>query len=147
MSWTLSASKDESSGGVASAERICLASIAARRKVLLVDGEGPTRTALSLLLRSIGYEVFTAADCPAAISLAEQSRPEIVILNSDAPPNSNAIHLMKWLRGLPNARSARFIFMGEDTPAGAGTHALGGAPAFIQKPFELSHLLAAIERA
>ncbi|MGO9111959.1 MAG: response regulator [Thermoguttaceae bacterium] len=55
------------------------------RKVLIVDDNNDSAEALSRLLRSQGHEVRTALDGDSALAVADEFRPEMVLLDIGMP--------------------------------------------------------------
>lgn len=55
------------------------------RRILVVDDNGDAAALLAVLLRLEGHEVQTAANGSEAVEIAEQFRPEIVLMDLDMP--------------------------------------------------------------
>jgi CheY-like chemotaxis protein len=55
------------------------------RRILVVDDNADAAALLAVLLRLEGHEVQTAANGGEAVDIAEQFRPEIVIMDLDMP--------------------------------------------------------------
>ena len=55
------------------------------RKILIVDDEQPIRKLLEYNLRQAGYETISAADGQAAIELAENEKPDLILLDLMLP--------------------------------------------------------------
>jgi CheY-like chemotaxis protein len=55
------------------------------RRILVVDDNGDAAALLAVLLRLEGHEVQTAANGSEAVDIAEQFRPEIVLMDLDMP--------------------------------------------------------------
>ena len=56
-----------------------------RRRILVVDDNREASYALALLLGSLGHEVRTADDGDEAVAVAEQMRPDAVLLDLNMP--------------------------------------------------------------
>lgn len=56
-----------------------------RRRILVVDDNREASYALALLLRSLGHDVWTADDGDEALQVAEQTRPDAVLLDINMP--------------------------------------------------------------
>ena len=61
--------------------------------VLLVDDEQNIRLTLSAILRMHGHEVAVAEDGDAALEMAQQREPEILVSDVFMPGGLNGIHL------------------------------------------------------
>ena len=70
---------------------------ATNRRVLLVDDNEAVRTSFAEVLRDLGHEVRLAADGVEALQLAEQWRPEFVVLDIHMP-KINGYDLARTLR-------------------------------------------------
>jgi CheY-like chemotaxis protein len=124
------------------------------KRVLIVDDDAVVRLVTSRVLRSKGYEVVTAADCSAAIAAVGEGRPHAILLDLEFPPDIasgggiswTGLHLMAWLRGLQNARGARFIIITNSSSEQSRERALAaGVVGFFQKPIDYECLVAAID--
>ena len=55
------------------------------KKILVVEDDFDTRYVLSLILRTEGYEVVTAADGECALTVAQGERPDLIITDISMP--------------------------------------------------------------
>lgn len=98
------------------------------RRILLVDDDLESRTALSELFGVWGYEVDVAEDGKRALELARQGRPDVVVMDLGLP-DGDALHVIQLL----SADGIRVIaFSGWDQAEVAARAA--GADAFVVKP-------------
>ena len=67
------------------------------KKILLVEDDFDTRYVLSLLLKTEGYDVVTAADGECALAVAAEQRPDLIITDISMP-RLNGIELTKRIR-------------------------------------------------
>jgi CheY-like chemotaxis protein len=120
------------------------------RRVLIVDDDAVVRSATSNLLRNHGFEVMTAADCSEAIGAIAQVKPDVILLDLSFPPEIaygggvswDGLGLMFWLRGLKNAKGARFIIITGSTCQASREKALAhGVEGYLQKPIKPECLL------
>jgi two-component system nitrogen regulation response regulator NtrX len=115
--------------------------------ILVVDDEADIRDLVAGVLSDEGYECRTAGDSTSALSMIDQRRPSVVLLDV-------------WLHGSPmdglevlDAIKARepslpvIIFSGHGNIDTAVSAVSRGAMDFIEKPFETSRLLLLVERA
>jgi CheY-like chemotaxis protein len=66
-------------------------------KILIVEDDFDTRYVLSLILKTEGYEVITAADGECALNVAVEQRPDLIITDINMP-RLNGIDLTRKIR-------------------------------------------------
>jgi two-component system, OmpR family, KDP operon response regulator KdpE len=129
------------------------ASSAPHRKVLIADDDCIFLRALSMKLRSRGYDVVTAMDGPSALNTARFEKPDLILLDMNFPPQPDPAHqdsvawdglrVLEWLRRTEGTRHAPVIFITASDPAEYKARSLaGGASAFLPKPVDCDYLLA-----
>ena len=108
-------------------------------KVLIADDDPQLIRALRITLSAHGYEVVAAPDGAAAVTLAAQTHPDIVMLDLGMP-NLNGIQVIEALRGWT---TAPIIVVSGRTGSGDKVDALdAGADDYVTKPFQVDELLA-----
>lgn len=108
-------------------------------KVLVADDDPQLVRALRITLAAHGYDVVAAADGAAAIVLAAQTHPDIVLLDLGMP-HLNGVQVIEALRGWS---SAPIIVVSGRTGSGDKVEALdAGADDYVTKPFQVDELLA-----
>jgi two-component system, NtrC family, response regulator HydG len=119
--------------------------MSAKARVLIVDDEASARRGLEKLLEHSPYEVATAADGEAALALAAESAPDVVVTDLKMP-NMDGMTLMSKLReqdaDLPVIVTTAFGDVSSVVDA-----MRRGAADFIPKPIDIDFLLLSIERA
>jgi CheY-like chemotaxis protein len=114
-----------------------------RKRVLIADDEPKLR---ALLRDTIGdcYDVVEAADGSQAIRLAEETRPDAVLLDIRMP-GTDGLAVCRWLKSKPPLSSIRVIITSGMVPSGRHQPGLDhGADYYLPKPFTpqaLRHLL------
>lgn len=113
-------------------------------RVLVVDDETAIRRTLDEHLRARGYHVDVAADGEAALELAAEHRPDVVILDLGLP-GMDGVEVVRGLR----AWSTMPILVlsvrnGEADKIGALD---AGADDYVTKPFSMGELLARLRAA
>jgi two-component system KDP operon response regulator KdpE len=110
----------------------------------LVADDDPTVLALAAeILATAGYEVLSASDGRAALTIAVDERVHVALLDVDMP-GVDGITVMRTLRErLPSVRVV--IMSGDHGHEAAAIN--GGAVAFVRKPFTVRGLSEAIHRA
>jgi two-component system, OmpR family, KDP operon response regulator KdpE len=110
-------------------------------RVLVVDDEPQILRGLRTNLVARGYEVDTAPDGEAALDLAAQHRPDIVILDLGLP----GIDGVEVIRGLRTWTAVPIIVLSAREQESEKVNALdAGADDFVTKPFGMGELLARV---
>jgi CheY-like chemotaxis protein len=126
-----------------------------RKKILVVDDSPVILAALSLKLRTNGYDVLTALDGSSAVSRARQEKPDLILLDISFPPDVahgggvpwDGFLIMNWLRRLEEAKNIPIIVITGGDPVKFKDRAIAaGATSFFHKPFENDDLLAMISQ-
>lgn len=109
-----------------------------RMKVLVVEDDGPTRTAISRLIRQAGADVTTARDGEEGLGHMLSQRFDILLTDLRMPV-MDGIEMLQHVMKLPDMRRPqRIIAISGEYDRGV----LRGAPvAFMQKPFSIDTLL------
>ncbi len=113
----------------------------AKKKILLVDDEEAILRVLRIKLRVSGYEVVTACNGQQALELIETSCPDIV-LSDIIMPGIDGFQMLEKLDSLPYVPVIAFSAI----PDNAGKALTLGARAFIDKPFNVDHLVTEIQK-
>ena len=128
------------------------ASIGQNRKVLVVDDNPVVLKAFELKLKASGFTVLTADEGAAAVSMARQQLPDLIVLDITYPPdvgNSglqwDGFNIMQWLRRFKEAADIPIVIITGGDPMQYKERSLrGGAAAFFQKPVDYREFLAAV---
>ena len=113
-------------------------------KVLIAEDEPSIVTSLEFLMRGCDYEVRVARDGEEALRLAEEFRPDVLLLDV-MMPLCNGFEVCRRIRGNPATRGVRIVMLtayGRDAEIERGL-ALG-ADAYITKPFSNKELMAKV---
>jgi len=118
-------------------------------RILIADDNIVILKALSIKLKSKGYEVRTAMDGSTAVSCVRRERPDLIILDINFPPDAaqggitwDGFLILDWLRRLDEARETPVIFITGAEGTGFRERAMSmGAVAFFQKPIDQDELL------
>ena len=123
------------------------------KKILVVDDDQIILKTLSTALISSGYQVFTAADGPGAVTAVTRERPDLILLDLLFPPDAanvggalqDGFFIIEWLRRMGEAGDIPIIIISRDKSAKNKKNALAtGAVGFFPKPIDRIALLAAI---
>ncbi len=108
-------------------------------RVLIADDDPQLVRALRITLAAHGYDVVAAADGAAAITLAAQAHPDIVLLDLGMP-RLDGVEVIHALRGWTDAP---IIVVSGRTGSADKVDALdAGADDYVTKPFQIDELLA-----
>ncbi len=127
--------------------------IPAGKKIMVVDDDQIILKTLSIALISSGYQVFTAADGPEAITVVTREKPDLILLDLLFPPDAanvggalqDGFFIIEWLRRMGEARDIPIIIISGDKSAKNKKNALAtGAVGFFTKPIDRIALVAAI---
>jgi DNA-binding response OmpR family regulator len=117
------------------------------RKVLIVDDDRDVLRALSLRLKASGYSVVVAADGIAAVSVAKNEVPDVIILDIGLPGGDGFTVMERLGSILPVAHIPIIILTARDTSGNEARARAAGAHAFLQKPVDNDVLLETIRKA
>ena len=127
-------------------------SIVQRKKILVVDDNKIILKAVSMVLQSNGYEVITAADGAAVVSIVDREIPDLILLDLLFPPDAmdvgmhwDGFAIMRWLRNMSGAKDIPIIVISGTEPAKYEPLSLSaGARAFLRKPLDMDELVATV---
>lgn len=115
--------------------------------ILVAEDEVPTLRIIRLALVRSGYEVITATDGKAALDLARERKPDLILADI-LMPKLSGLDLLKLLKRDPETFRIPLILLTslsryEDSKLGYEL----GAENFLNKPFTLESLLRAVRKA
>jgi two-component system nitrogen regulation response regulator GlnG len=113
--------------------------------LLVVDDEPAILQAFRRAFRDPAVEVLTAETAAAALELARQRRPDVIVLDVHLPDQSG-LETLRQLRAL-DARSPVVFITGHSTTETAIEAMKLGAYEYLLKPLELSQLRQVLDRA
>jgi PleD family two-component response regulator len=116
-------------------------------RVLVVEDDGATRSAVRALLEDEGYECVEATDGETALDAMREGPPDLVLLDLGLPRMSGAdVH--RELRRDPRTRFLPVLFLTALIDREAKIAALeAGADDYIAKPYDADELLARVGAA
>jgi DNA-binding response OmpR family regulator len=115
--------------------------------ILLVEDNGPAREATAALLEMMGYRVFAAADGRAGLELFYRHADSIQLVLSDLiMPEMGGIELYRKIREV-NAAIGLLMMTGYPLEDGSNILEEEGVIEWLQKPFTVKSLTAAVRRA
>jgi two-component system OmpR family response regulator len=111
-------------------------------RLLVVDDEPSIRELLTARLRFAGFEVFGAADGAEALKLAEQYRPDLVVLDVMLP-DVDGFTVTRRLRERGREMPVLFLTARDETMDKVQGLTVGGDD-YVTKPFSLEEVVARI---
>ena len=113
------------------------------KKILVVEDDPKIATALSVRLKSIGYEVVTAGDGFTGLKMTMTHRPSLILLDIMMPVGMG-FSVAERLRDI-GLGEIPIIFITASKRAGLRKTAQQlGAAGFFEKPYDAEELLAAV---
>jgi DNA-binding response OmpR family regulator len=113
-------------------------------KILIADDDPDLRQALNLRLRANHYDTVYATDGLSAISMAQQERPSLIILDLGLPAGDGFVVLQRLQQSANLSDIPVIILTARDRQSSRERALKAGASAFFQKPVDNSKLLSAI---
>ena len=113
-------------------------------RILIVEDQEDNRRILRDLLTSVGYEIVEALTGEEGVRLAEESRPDLILMDIQLPgldgyDATRRIKANPALRAIPVIAVTSYALSGDDLKAFAA-----GCDAYVTKPFSPRALLAKI---
>lgn len=111
------------------------------KSVLVVDDDADIVTAISAALVEMGATVHSAGDGNRAVSLAEEKKPDLVILDIMLPQKSGFLVLEKLRQGRPRSEGPRVIMItGNEGRRHRQYAETLGVDGYLNKPFRMDRL-------
>lgn len=117
------------------------------KTVLIVEDDNELRRGLGLRLRSFGYQVAEAADGYAAVSVARQLQPDLVLLDIGLPGGDGITVLDRYSQLMQLAGIPVVVLSGRDPFVTEPLLRKYGVSAFLRKPADNDELRAALAAA
>ncbi|MFO1475166.1 MAG: response regulator [Verrucomicrobiota bacterium] len=126
------------------------------KRILVADDDPVVLQALTLKLKSLGYQVLTARDGSEAITSTRTTRPDLMLLDVDFPPDVshgggvpwNGFLICEWVQRVNSNSKIPFIMIsGADRAEFKQRASAAGAAAFLPKPINGPELEASIHSA
>jgi DNA-binding NtrC family response regulator len=118
------------------------------QRIMVVDDDASIRRTLHILLSKAGYEVVQAADGSEAVRLWRERGGDLVITDLHMPKKDGIETIIELLAHTPGIRIIAMSGGGQTKRLDLlGNMALLGSIHTIEKPFTLSEMLTAVNRA
>lgn len=116
------------------------------KRILVAEDSAATRTAISAMLKRMGYEVVVALNGEEAVDLARQVNPDLILMDIMMPV-MDGIESLKAIRSEVRLRTIPIVMLTSTTDVRMVTEAIEcGANDYIAKPFSVTLLTERVER-
>lgn len=112
--------------------------------ILVVDDDAPIVILMRSLLKEFGYETVTSLTGAQAIVLAQENRPDLVLLDKNMPGMSGE-EVVRALRSEAHLEGVPIVILSGE-PLAPDELARMGADAAVLKPFDVPSLMEEIAR-
>ncbi len=112
-------------------------------RILFIDDDEDVLKSLTRYFSALGHEVFSASSGPEGLGRFEQVRPHVTVVDFYMPGMSG----MEVLAALRRKHATVIMLTGRGEIATAVEAMHLGAETFLEKPIDMPHLAAAIEKA
>jgi DNA-binding response OmpR family regulator len=116
-------------------------------KILVIDDDADIRKLLEIRLASDGYDTAFAWDAVTALTIARKESPDLIVLDLDlGVAGGDGYVVMERLQTLA-PMTPIIVLSAQPTNPNAEKSRAAGATAFVEKPFGVEVLLAAVRDA
>ena len=117
------------------------------KRVLIVEDQADIRKLIRMTLEFEPYEIHEAADGTEGLRLADQVKPDLILLDVMMPGEFDGLQVCSRIRVNPSLRDTPVVLLtarGQNEDRDAGEQA--GADQYLLKPFSPLQLIETIER-
>jgi two-component system, cell cycle response regulator DivK len=119
-----------------------------RPSVLVVDDVQDSREMLAEYLEWVGFRVDTASDAYEALTRAEEMRPDVVLMDLGLPGTMDGWEATRRVRAHPLLKATTVIAVtAHGFPEDRERALAAGCCSVVLKPYDLTDLVACVERA
>jgi two-component system, OmpR family, phosphate regulon response regulator PhoB len=116
------------------------------KRILIVDDEIGARTLIGIMLDRGGFEVLKATDANEALSMLDETTPDLIILDV-MMPGMSGIDLCKLLRERPATAELPILILSARGDSESVMHGMdAGATDYLPKPILHHDLVAKVRR-
>ena len=116
------------------------------KTILVVEDEPMMREEIAQIFKFEGYDVLTACDGAAALSLLETARPSLILCDLGMP-NVDGYGVLSWVRKHEDLSQVPFLVLTAFRHDGSQRRAEElGCNGFLTKPFDIDYLLGEVAR-
>jgi DNA-binding response OmpR family regulator len=116
-------------------------------KILIVDDDHDILTTMSLALKDLNQTILTASDGMAALEVAEQEDPDILVLDLMLPKRGG-FQVLQRLKGKPTMKGKRplvCMVTGNEGMRHQTFAEQNGVDDYLRKPFAISNLVEIVQ--
>lgn len=125
---------------------VATADSAPQALVLVVDDDEDTRDLLRYVFETRGYQVIEGTDGEEAVCLAENSRPDVIVMDSSLR-HVDGVEAARRIRKLPTVCNVPIVFLsGHAQPTARAEAMASGANDYLVKPVCIDMLEMSIDR-
>jgi two-component system, OmpR family, KDP operon response regulator KdpE len=117
------------------------------KKILVIEDDADIRTLLKAQLGSAGYDTAFAWDAVTALTVARKEAPDLILLDLGLPGGDGWVVMERLQTLAPFAMIPIIVVSAQPTDPNAERATAAGAHAFIEKPYEVETVLAAVHDA
>jgi len=120
----------------------------AKKKVLVIDDEADIAATVKFLLELRNYQVIVAEDGYKGINMAQESKPDLILLDVMMPPGMDGFETCRRLKANDETQDIPIIMFTAKGESDSVEEAINaGATGYIVKPFNPTVLLDKIKQA
>lgn len=113
-------------------------------RVLVVDDTPANRELLAFILRSLGHEVLTAEEGGSAIRIAEETKPDLVIVDI-LMPGVDGYETARLIRAHPDLAGVPLIAASVSPAVSEAKSRAAGFDRFLRFPVEVADFIAIVD--
>src|ERR1700760_708413 len=116
-----------------------------KKRVMIFDDDADILEVCAIVLETNGFEVIAAKNCGNVLEKVTDNDPDVVLMDNKIPP-MGGIEASQIIKGSETYAGLPIVFFSanQDVARLAGE---AGADYFIEKPFDLDHLVATLNKA
>lgn len=116
-----------------------------KKRILLVDDDNVILESMKVALETRGYDIFTAANGTDALEMAENSDPDLLVLDQMMPQRSG-FRVLETLSKTPESNVPVIMITANEGVRHKAYAQMLGVKDYLQKPFTMDQLMEAVER-
>ncbi len=114
------------------------------KKVFIVEDDKKIALAMSVRLKTYGYEVTNAYDAVTAVNVARKCKPDLILLDISMP-GGDGFALAERFQNLVDTAGVPIIFITASKKQGLREKAMEmGAAGFFEKPYDSEKLVSTV---
>ncbi len=115
------------------------------KRILICDDDSDILSICQFILEEIGLEVYTRTTCNNIISVVDEIKPDVILMDNWIP-DTGGIIATRMIKQHPDFKKIPVIYFSANTDIKILAHD-AGADAYLAKPFDINDLEKAIRSA